>query len=121
MLYPVSLYRCPLALGEYVAFAEPERGVSSAPPFLCRFPRIVYPTPGPVNESMSGRLLKKVLKEQEQQLQRPPLETEEEEEEELNGIRSEPSDSSVNPFYLLNDEDDADQVSASSPSSSDLF
>ncbi|XP_059458713.1 uncharacterized protein LOC132188307 [Corylus avellana] len=58
---------------------------------------------------MSGRLLKKVLKEQEQQLQRPPLETEEEEEEELNGIRSGPSDSSVNPFYLLNDEDDADQ------------
>jgi hypothetical protein len=72
---------------------------------------------------MSGRLLKKVLKEQEQQLQRPPRETEEEEEEEeeLNGSRSEPSDSSVNPFYLLNEEDDADQVSASSPSSSDLF
>lgn len=75
---------------------------------------------------MSARYLKKVLKEQEQQLQRPPHEIEEEEEadeeeEQLNGSRSEPSDSSVNPFYLLNDEDDLDQVPASSLSSSDSF
>jgi len=70
---------------------------------------------------MSARYLKKVLKEQEQHLQRPPhqIEEEEEEEEELNGSRSEPSDSSVNPFYLLNDGDDPDQVPACS--SSDLF
>lgn len=57
---------------------------------------------------MSGRLLKKVLKEHEESKQRNHHDEEEEEEEddEESGARS-----SINPFDLLNEDDEDPEVS----------
>lgn len=68
---------------------------------------------------MSARLLKKVLKEQEQKLQqKDPQHIAEEEEEDVDGDEEDQklnSGSSINPFGLLDDDDGrvSDQVSIS--------
>lgn len=61
---------------------------------------------------MSGRLLKKILKDQEQKELLQRLETEQELEDEEEEIKGNSSRSTINPFDLLNDDDHkSEQVS----------